>query len=100
MGSNGKVAELSQLERRRSALRSRARYHFVEAEMFLRLAVSPRSLERADEPAARVRGLLDTRTGEHFVTEEERLFVGADAEVDVVAGVNTAAFLFPGRPQG
>ncbi len=45
----------------------------------MRLAVSPRALARADDPAARVRGLLDLRTGERFLTEEEKLF-GPDTE--------------------
>jgi hypothetical protein len=64
----------SRLERRRQELRSRPSYQFIDAEAFVRLAVSPRALTRADDPTARVRGLLDVRTGERFLTEEEKLF--------------------------
>jgi hypothetical protein len=57
-------------------LRSRPSYRFIDADAFVRLAVSLRRLTRADDPTARLRGLLDLRTGERFLTEEEKLFGG------------------------
>lgn len=46
---------------------------FVAPAEFRRLLVSHRRLERADDRAARIRGLRDIDTGEVFVIEERRL---------------------------
>jgi hypothetical protein len=74
----------SSIERRRENLRSRPDIKFICADEFARLAVSPRSLVRADEPHAFLKGLLDTKSGERFLAEEEKLFpvVGAIDAVD------------------
>ena len=64
----------SGIERRRRDLRSRPGCKFVDAEEFVRLAVSSQSLVRADDPHAGLRGLLDTKTGTRFLAEEEKLF--------------------------
>lgn len=47
---------------------------FVDAQQFRSLLVSTRRLIRADDLAARLKGLRDPATGESFVTEEEKLF--------------------------
>jgi len=49
---------------------------FIEPEEFHRLAISNRQLDRRDDRRARLRGLYDARSGEWFVVDEDRLYVG------------------------
>lgn len=62
---------------RRKVLRSNPKCQFVSAVEFARLAVSNRTMVRADDLEADVRGLVDLATGRLYVTEEEGLFDGA-----------------------
>lgn len=49
---------------------------FVEPEEFHRLAISIRQLDRRDDRRAGLRGLYDAQSGQWFVVEEDRLYVG------------------------
>ena len=57
----------------RLQLHDRSECQFVERDEYVQHAVSARRLLRADEPAARVRGLLDPTTGLRLLIEEEKL---------------------------
>ena len=64
----------SRCQARRDELREHQFCRFVDPEEYRQLLVSSRQLLRADEPGARLRGLVDPSTGTRFMTEEERLF--------------------------
>jgi hypothetical protein len=49
---------------------------FVPPEEFHRLAISNRQLDRRDDRRAGLKGLYDAGTGEWFVVEEDRLYIG------------------------
>ena len=68
-----RVSPHSSLQRRALLMKSDV-CKFVDAENYTRLVVSNRSLERADDDAARLCGLRDLNTGELFYIESERLF--------------------------
>jgi len=57
----------------RQSLRRTENCHWLAPDQWCRLAISHRTLRRADERRAGLRGLLDPHTGERFVIEEERL---------------------------
>ena len=59
---------------RRSLLMNSSSCTFVDLENYTELVLSHRSLERADDDAARLCGLRDLNTGELFYIESERLF--------------------------
>jgi hypothetical protein len=46
---------------------------FVDSEEFLNLLVSWRKLERWDDSAGKVRGLVDRQSGMRFLIEQEKL---------------------------
>ncbi len=73
MATSEVVAVVSRIEARRRELRSDEGCHFVETTTFVDLLVAPRILQRANDPAARVRGLLDPAIGVRFLIEEEKL---------------------------
>ena len=47
---------------------------FVEPEAYLHLLTSRRSLERADDPAGGLLGLLDRESRVRFVVEEQQVW--------------------------
>jgi len=49
----------------------------VDRSQFCQLALSTKKLVRSDEPSAGLRGLLDPRTGELFVIDEQILYAPA-----------------------
>jgi hypothetical protein len=59
---------------RRRAMRESSNATFVQREEFCNLLLSTRRMIRSDEPALRVRGLLDMDTGTRFLIEQEKLF--------------------------
>lgn len=46
---------------------------FIEPDDFINRATSRDSLQRADDAAAGVHGLLDPESGDYFVVEDEKL---------------------------
>jgi hypothetical protein len=81
MATSEVVAVVSRIEARRRELRSAQGCRFVDTTTFVDLLVAPRLLQRANDPAARVRGLLDPAIGVRFLIEEEKL-IGRDASED------------------
>ena len=75
MTTNEAVAGVSRVEARRRELRFERGCHFVDTATFVELLVAPRALERANDAAARVRGLRDPVIGVRFLVEEEKLLV-------------------------
>jgi hypothetical protein len=75
--SNSKrsVADRSDLlvERRRE-FRAQPGHKFVPREVFCELLLSCKKLVRSDEPAISLRGLLDVKSGERYLIEQEKLF--------------------------
>ena len=63
----------SDVDRQRAILRQRVNCHFVGPDEFLQLLVSRRRLFRCNIDAARVSGVLEPQTGQHFLIECERL---------------------------
>jgi hypothetical protein len=61
------------LQAERIAMRQRPGLTFVDRDEFCRLLLSFRKLIRDDEPSVRARGLLDVRSGERYLIEQERL---------------------------
>lgn len=49
----------------------------VDRSQFCQLALSTKKLVRSDEPSAGLRGLLDPRSGELFVIDEQVLYAPA-----------------------
>ena len=62
------------LNDRLNTLRDPADYRFVEPSEYCELLVSTRRLQRCDDLASGIRGLLDLETGMRFLIEDERLF--------------------------
>jgi hypothetical protein len=73
MATSEGVAVVSRIEARRRELRSEEGCRFVDTATFVDLLVAPRTLRRANDPGARVRGLLDPTIGVRFLIEEEKL---------------------------
>jgi hypothetical protein len=71
--ARNRAAVVSRVEARRVELRSAQGCHFVDTTTFIELLVAPRTLKRANDPTARVRGLLDPAIGVRFLIEEEKL---------------------------
>jgi hypothetical protein len=71
---------VSRVEARRRELRSDGGCRFVDTTTFVELLVAPRALERANDPAARVRGLRDRTIGLRYLIEEEALLREEPAE--------------------
>ena len=61
------------LERRRQ-LRTQPGQKFVPREEFCELLLSCKKLVRSDEPGVSLRGLLDVKSGEQYLIEQEKLF--------------------------
>jgi hypothetical protein len=61
---------------RRRALREHPEFKLVQRDEFCQLLLSFRRLIRSDEPALRMRGLLDVESGERYLIEQEELFTG------------------------
>jgi len=76
MAARDAVAVVSKVEARRLELRSEGGCRFVDTATFVDLLVAPRTLRRANDPVARVRGLLDPTVGVRFLIEEEKLLDG------------------------
>jgi hypothetical protein len=81
--STNQVDQFERRATRNSALRERRRaFHdqpgqtFVRRDEFCQLLLSYKKLIRSDEPAARIRGLLDVESGERYLIEQEKLFAG------------------------
>jgi len=66
----------SSLEKQRRELRLRANCRFVDRREFCQLLVSNRKLLRVDDVHADVHGLLEPATGERYLIESEKLFLG------------------------
>jgi hypothetical protein len=62
------------LAERRRALRELPGLRFVHREEFCDLLLSFKKLVRSDEPAVRIRGLMDVESGERYLIEHEELF--------------------------
>lgn len=64
----------NEVERRREELRMMPHCTFLDPDEFRVMAISLKRLARCDDHQARVRGLVDSETGESFFTEEEKLY--------------------------
>jgi hypothetical protein len=64
------------LHKQRRALHEGPGVIFVYREEFCQLLLSFRKLIRANEPAVRLRGLLDVKSGNRYLIAQEELFVG------------------------
>lgn len=63
----------TRLQRQR-VLQSGQDVTFVHREEFCRLLLSFKKLIRSDEPADRIRGLMDVESGERYLIDQEELF--------------------------
>lgn len=68
------VSQQQNVSQRRQSLRERPESHFVHRDEFCELLLSFKKLVRSDEPAVRVRGLLDVESGARYLIEQEELF--------------------------
>ena len=66
--------EMIERQERRHQLSVEGNCQFVEPREFLDYATSRRRLQRVDDPAAGIHGLLDLDTGMRFFVEDEKLF--------------------------
>ena len=63
----------SRLGNERLARQKQAECIFVSRDEFCKLMLSYRKLVRSDEPASRLRGLMDVESGERYLIEQEQL---------------------------
>ncbi len=70
--AEARPVQSSEVEQRRR-LAAQPDVTFVDRDQFVALSVSTRCLVRADVPSAGLRGLRDTRDGQRFFIEEEKL---------------------------
>lgn len=71
---------MTNLDERLGPLRTDSECRLVESVEFCKLILSRKRLQRIDQPATGLRGLLDLETGTRFMIEEQKLF-GQRAQV-------------------
>ena len=60
----------------RDRLKQEDKCVFLDRNTYCEMAISNRSLVRADQPEAGVRGVMEPATGCRFLIEDEKLFCG------------------------